>query len=270
MKLICYTIANAKLNIRTARRHREWMSRAADASAYRCLPLLIANDYGWEILSSAEHEAKWNGGDAITDLSVHSSNASWPRASSHFGSGIITFEFSCIFRTEPGFNLWVSGPANAPKDGVYPPTGIVESDWIPYTFTMNWCVTRPDFTLRFRSGEPLCVIYPIERHLIERVEPEMRPISDEPGLEVSYQQFLQNRAEFVTRSASINASDREKWQKHYYRGIMPDGGIGQQEHQTKLTLSPFKDPTKRDLAEHQPLDFPKYDELSEDSDPYPK
>jgi hypothetical protein len=62
---------------------------------------------------------------------------------SHFGSGIITFHANCIFRTDPETNLWVSGPINTPKDGLAPLTGLIESDWMPYTFTMNWMVTRP-------------------------------------------------------------------------------------------------------------------------------
>jgi hypothetical protein len=62
---------------------------------------------------------------------------------SHFSSGIVTFHPDYIFRTDGEWDLLATGPFNSPKDGVYPLTGIIESNWLPYPFTMNWQVTRP-------------------------------------------------------------------------------------------------------------------------------
>src|SRR3546814_13729675 len=62
--------------------------------------------------------------------------------STHFGSGIVTFSLGHLFRTSPGVNLWIKGPSNRPKDGASPLEGIIETDWSPYTFTMNWQLTR--------------------------------------------------------------------------------------------------------------------------------
>ena len=36
----------------------------------------------------------------------------------------------------------VTGPFNQPKDAIQPLTAIVETDWAPFTFTMNWKFTR--------------------------------------------------------------------------------------------------------------------------------
>jgi Family of unknown function (DUF6065) len=43
-----------------------------------------------------------------------------------------------VFRTPPGCNLYVRGPANSPKDGIAALEGIIETDWSEATFTMNW------------------------------------------------------------------------------------------------------------------------------------
>ena len=40
--------------------------------------------------------------------------------SSHFGNGILTWHLPMLFRTPPGYNLSVRGPANYPKDAVCP------------------------------------------------------------------------------------------------------------------------------------------------------
>ncbi|HMZ02762.1 MAG TPA: DUF6065 family protein, partial [Burkholderiaceae bacterium] len=57
---------------------------------------------------------------------------------SHFGSGILTFSLPYLFRTSPGYGMLVRGPTNCAKDGAAPLDGIVETDWAPYSFTMNW------------------------------------------------------------------------------------------------------------------------------------
>ena len=77
---------------------------------------------------------------------------------SHFGCGIITWTLPYLFQTPPGWSLLARGPANWPFDGVSPLEGIVETDQAASTFTMNWKITRPDFTVRFDRGDPICMI----------------------------------------------------------------------------------------------------------------
>jgi len=43
------------------------------------------------------------------------------------------------------------GPPNWPKDGVYPLSGLVETDWLPFPFTMNWQMTRAG-SVSFSAG----------------------------------------------------------------------------------------------------------------------
>jgi Family of unknown function (DUF6065) len=94
-------------------------------------------------------------------------------AVSHFGHGILTFHIPCLFRTEPGIDLLVQGPVNRPKDAIAPLSGIVETDWAPYTFTMNWQFTRPGIAVRFEKGEPFCHVWPLQRGALQTVEPEV-------------------------------------------------------------------------------------------------
>src|SRR6202030_1999860 len=47
--------------IRPAPRERRWMELAGDKFPYRCLPLVVANQYGWEILSTHHVRASWDG-----------------------------------------------------------------------------------------------------------------------------------------------------------------------------------------------------------------
>lgn len=214
------------------------MDRTRDQYAYRCLPLAIANQHGWEVLADGTHEAIWNGGDGREDLDVSSSPAASP-AVSHFGHGILTFHINCILRTEPGVNLWVCGPVNRPKDGIAPLTGVIESDWMPYSFTMNWQFTRADCRVRFEEGEPICCFFPIPRGFVEDIEPEIHALDSDPATRDALQAWSADRANLNSQIEKNLAVARERgWQKNYFQGRWPDGQRFEH-HQTKLHVRPF-------------------------------
>ena len=134
------------------------MTETPEAFAYRCLPLNIANAHGWEVLSPCTFDARWWGGTATDQVEIKLMSDSDPRIApvSLFGQGILTFHIAGLFRTPPGWNLWVGGSPNRPKENIYPLTGVVETDWAPYTFTMNWRFTRRYRWVRFEAREPIC------------------------------------------------------------------------------------------------------------------
>ena len=89
-------------------------------------------------------EAVWNGRPGLDDIKIRTLDGSTPPAISHFGSGVLTFGVACVFRTDPGWNLMAMGPPNRPKPGIQALTGVIETDWAPYSFTMNWIFTEPN------------------------------------------------------------------------------------------------------------------------------
>lgn len=187
----------------------------------------------------------WDGGpglDAVrferrSGVAWHPDPYLWP--SSQFGEGIVTFIPPFLFRTPPGWNLLVRGPANCVKDGVQALEGVVEADWTSAMFTMNWKITRPDVWVAFERGEPVCMVVPQRRGELEEFAAVVRPISDDPGLLESHGCWRASRREF-DRSRRIPESEaaRKGWEKHYMRGTSPDG-LEASGHQTRLRLSPF-------------------------------
>jgi hypothetical protein len=179
MKLIAYSLGGQKLAIRPAPSSRAWLDKLPDAYGYRCLPLNLGSAHGWEILCPVGCVVMWNGQEGLDAIVVRpDKEVGWVPAS-HFGSGILTFHTRYLFRTEPGYNLYVTGPTNNRKHGIVPLAAIVETDWSPYTFTMNWAFTQAG-GMRFEEGEPFCMIFPVQRGLIDSIEPEIRDIADDP------------------------------------------------------------------------------------------
>jgi Family of unknown function (DUF6065) len=239
MKLTAYVIDGHKFDIRPAPVERNWMDASDQRFAYRCLPLAIANTHGWEILCPSAFAAYWNGGSRIEAIQIRPDPGTTSPAISHFAQGVLTFQIPCLFRTDAGYDLMVQGPINRPKDGLAPLTGIIETDWAPYTFTMNWIFTRPGL-IHFEAGEPICHIFPIRRAELESVEPEMRKLSDAPDLKKDYETWRASRAAFnADLQQTGSAAQQERWQKTYYRGVDMEGQPGVTDHRTRLRLKPF-------------------------------
>jgi hypothetical protein len=209
--------------------------------AYRCLPLNIANAHGWEILNPAGFAASWNGGTGRDAIEVRPDPGSTAPAISHFGYGVLTFHIPCIFRTEPGFDLMAQGPINRPKDAIAALSGVIETDWAPYTFTMNWKFTRPRAAIRFEPGEPFCHVFPVRRGELEGFEPNVRQLSEDAELKEQYAVWQASRRDFLVDLKRPGSPARdERWQKLYYRGLDAAGQkTGAEDHRTRLRLRQF-------------------------------
>lgn len=238
MKLTCYAIDANAPTIRPAPATRPWMDDVIDNHAYRCLPLTIANSYGWDILAPLGFTAEWSGDSHPRGLVLRSDDGSTPalnQVSSHFGYGIITFHLSYLFRTEPGFDLVASGPWNRPKDGIAALTGVIETDWLPYPFTMNWQMTRSG-SVRFERDEPICTIFPIARGVLQSVEPEIVALEDHPEVAAQLRDWQLRRAKLMRELYAAPRALKDAWLRDYFIGRMPDGA-SVQDHQTKLKLA---------------------------------
>lgn len=241
VELTCFTLDGWNPRIRPASSRRDWMEATHERFAYRCLPLAIANAHGWEILSPCGFEARWNGGMRAEDVEIRLDPGAGTQVPvSIFGQATLTFHVEGILRTPPGFDLWVGGSPNSAKDGIAPLGGVVETDWSPYTFTMNWRFTRPDHWIRFEENEPFCFFFPIERALFEEIEPRIRSLDEAPDLKEAFQSWSASRNAFqkwVTETNPVAPSDR--WQKLYYRGLFPNGDAGAADHRAKLRTPAF-------------------------------
>jgi hypothetical protein len=242
MRLICYPTSGDPPKLVPAPVERDWMERTDSGFAYRCLPLNIANAHGWLILNEAPFTALWNGDPGLDGVTV---SAASPEGvilgSSHFGSGVLTFNLNGLFRTEPGYDLLVTGPLNRPKDAIQPLTGIVETDWSPFTFTMNWKFTRKLTPVAFERDEPFCMLFPVRRGEVEQVEPEIRPLAEEPGVCAAYTAWANGRKAFNEELKVVGSeAQTEKWQKDYFRGS-DRYGDSPEDHRTKLRAPGFVD-----------------------------
>ncbi len=235
----------AGMTLRTAPIDRAWMDAAHQRHPYRCLPLVIANQSGWIIENPVDFRVYWYGGERPQDMEVaFDAGGPDPRITSHFGNAVLTFSVPYLFRTPPGYNLWVKGPANWIRDAVQALEGVVETDWSSATFTMNWKVTRPNTWISFRRGEPICMLVPIQRGLLESLQTFQLPLTENDKLHAEYLQWESKRSGFLQGLKEHDPETvKQGWQKEYFQGRQPEGGrfAG---HQTHLALNEFARPPR--------------------------
>ena len=244
MQLDCYKVYEHTPEIVPGRSRRAWMDAFTDRHPYRCLPLTMANSTGWEILCQVGLTIEYDGG-SMEDAIKIIPDEEWPPvhniADSHFRQGIVTFHTGHLFRTPPGWGVWVMGSPNEPKDGIYPLSGLVETDWLPFPFTMNWQFTRPG-RVRFEKGEPFAFITLMEHHKLEEIQPTLRMLEDNVVLKEEFTAWKNSRGDFIKRLASGEENAmRERWQRHYMRGETATGEQGEG-HITKRRLKPPQKP----------------------------
>jgi len=228
-----------------AAKRREWMD-VSNGYAYRCLPLSVANGYGWEIINPISFTAIWNGNlsshnaikfefcvETMDDLDFVEDRPS--HISSHFGNGIITFSYlRYIFKTSPGHNLFVKGPTNFFRHGAQALEAIIETDWLPYTFTLNWKITKPYETVTFLKGEPLATIFPIPRYYLESFDCIIEQGEHDSDFSKTHKAWAKKRDEL--QKTQPHNSNHKLYMKGIYdienNKVFPD-------HQRRISGCPF-------------------------------
>jgi hypothetical protein len=207
--------------------------------------MTVANATGWELLCPFGATVEWNGGPLTSDIAILPDPPLNDHAhfiSSHFQGGVLTFHPGYLFRTDPGWAVLTSGSPNQPKHGISPLTGIVETDWLPFSFTMNWIFTAPG-RVRFEKGEPFCFINLMEHKKLDGIKPQIRELHEDPKLRDEFHSWMESRNKFNSDLAKRDpATLKQGWQRHYFRGeAPPNGGTGASDHISKRRL---KDPTQ--------------------------
>ncbi|HSJ00809.1 MAG TPA: DUF6065 family protein [Verrucomicrobium sp.] len=219
---------------------RQLMDDTPGRGAYRCLPLSMANQAGWFLHAPVSFNAVWNGEVDPTAVQIDFEESSVDGTSvvmSHFGSGIVTFRLPFLFRTPPGIGLLVRGAPNWPLVNFAPLEGLVETDWNPSSFTMNWKILEPNRPVRFNKEVPVCFIQPFDLDLPERLEAARKPLDRESDIGQEYMAWREGRANFL----GSEAQKRGEWQKDYFRGV-DAASKNVASHRTNFRLSEFSAP----------------------------
>jgi hypothetical protein len=211
---------------------RKWMNESREKFAYKCLPLTVANQYGYAVLCPADFTLDWWGGkeEKDVDFQVISEEEYFKEhLHSYFGGGTFTIHLDFLIKTPEGFSTYIRGVPNETKQGLKPLDGIVETDWLSYTFTYNFLLTEPG-SYSFKKGEPLFVFFPIERGTVENFELKESRVEEDPELFRDFEDYHNKRL----KSLSVQGA-KPVFQNFYRNGTKASGEkVGIKNHITNL------------------------------------
>lgn len=179
MDFIAYAVPDVTpLPLEPADLKRDWMEGEKRLTAARHPAMARANQAGWVLRCPLNINFTWNG-----DMRPHQGITSYSHDpdrddyygffSNAFGHGILTISIPYLFRTPPGFGLFVRGASNFYIENMQPLDGLVEADWLESSFTMNWRMLEPNRTVGFKKGDPFCMIVPYPLGLLEETHPHL-------------------------------------------------------------------------------------------------
>jgi len=218
---------------------RDWMNELKDKFAYRCLPMNIANQCSWSVLCPSDIKVTWNGDNSLEGLTVEYLNENNPFhfASSNFGYGTLTFHSDFVLTTTGTNCIYCKGPANSHKTNLQPLEGIIETFWLPFTFTMNWRFQEPGFVY-FEKDEPIFSFFPIDLNYVESFQIKTESIHDNLELLQKYNTYSEARTDFINKNyVEFQNNEMPFWQKFYTQGKCPFTNFKEPNHKSKLDIS---------------------------------
>jgi len=134
-----------------------------------------------------------------------------------FGQGTLTLHIQALFRTPPGWDLFIGGSPNSAKDGIAPLSGVIETDWSPRNFTMNWRFTRRNHRIPIR-GPGADWLHPVDPvRCVGAHAPQFVPLNDNPEAARQFAAWSQSRncaasntsrADVVPATCSVSSAPR--------------------------------------------------------------
>lgn len=247
MKVKAYRLEERPFIIKPGERKRQWMDETPGRYAYRCLPLSVANSTGWDLYCDSPFVISWNGGSDQSDISINYAGEEENFITSTFGAGIVTFHTGWLFRTDPEWDMLVTGPINDGISWANPLSGIVETWWNDFTFTMNWKLHTPG-SYFWNVKTPICRLLPIPHEY--EITTEVCDIESDVEQKKLYDQWAAEREQTIQEFNQVTEygidgervkvnSPKTEWEGNYYKGVRKNG-----ERISKHTI-------KRDFPEFQ-------------------
>jgi hypothetical protein len=142
---------------------------------YNCPPLIMANQYGFQLQSPIGYNVIWNGGNAPEDMTItplytegyNEHEVKYPVFYSNFGYGILTVNMPVVLRTPPGVNLIATNPINYITNGYTVLSGVVETDNLRNVFTYNIKINSINKVVFFPANYPISSLIPIPRYFAD-------------------------------------------------------------------------------------------------------
>ena len=194
---------------------RDWMDATYNKHAYQCMPMTLANVYGWEVQIEEDLVVIWDGVNPPQILQGEYTSTGRKQAVSSI-VGMISINIGWAINTEENHSTWFTGPPNYFMDGAICLTATLPTSWWPDETQMNWKITKINEPVTFKSGDPICFFNIYDNRAMENVEIQTKNLWDNKEL-------MQSRMNYSDLKMKNHREKPWEWTKGIKTGIDADG-----------------------------------------------
>lgn len=203
--LIVYT-EDTTLSIIPGKRQRIWMDD--HTHSYKCTPLTIANEFGWDIILDYDIKVTWDGTNNPAGLIINTPEKTG-RIKSHFGAGTITFNPGFRMKTEENIYIMVMPVPNQFDQSFLSLSAIIETDKLKYPWFISIKFLNKGTSI-IKKGTKLARILPIN---VKKSIPTQLIIENNIP-----EEFIEEEKRF-TEIRNTSMSNGERWTKDYVKKV---------------------------------------------------
>jgi hypothetical protein len=203
---------------------REWMDETANAHAYKCFPISLANGLGWGISFPEDIVFIWDG---ISDTTPDHIKilAGEKYIHPNRGNATISFNTGLIFKTSDNYSLLTMPVPNQHTAGVSPFTTLISTSFYHSDLPCAWRITEANKEIIIKAGTPVMALFPISLTNLQNTELHIKNANELP---VSYHEDFIGYHEVV---GNVNKSGKFS---NFYKDAINHKGKTVGEHEVKL------------------------------------
>ena len=215
-KLILTKTHQQTTEIKQSRVKRDWMDATHNKHAYQCMPMTLANVYGWEVQMEEDLVVQWDGGQTPPVILSGEYASSGRRQAVSSIVGMISINVGWAVNTDEHHSTWFTGSPNYFLDGATPLSATLPTSWWPDETQMNWKITKIGEPVVFKAGEPFCFFNIYDNRVMQDVEIQVKHLWEDPEL-------LQSRMNYSDLKMQNMRDKPWEWTKGIKTGVDADG-----------------------------------------------
>jgi hypothetical protein len=219
-----------------ARVKREWMDNTYAKHAYQCLPMTMANVYGWEMQLPTDVVVQWDGGNTTPQI-LEGAEFEGRQVCSASIIGQISFHVGYVFKTQEPYEVWLSALPNFDYFGAIPLSAYIPSSWWPDEVFMNWRIEKIGEPVKFEAGSPFAFFTIIDTSTLMNTEIEIGNLWGEVN-----QDHIDARMKYSEEKTRMHTENPWKgWMRGIKTGV---DASGNRLHEPFTGLPKFAEPSK--------------------------
>ena len=160
---------NSPFLFKNATPQRNWMDETFSNHAYRCVPLVNANSYGWEIVLPITVVVRKDENGVVSVIEGEHS-LGFQICGTSIQNESIAFYPHMAFLSDSGYSLMCTQPPNLFIDGAQAYTAIIPTSWWAESFQFSWRITKTNEEVIFPAGTPILFCFLIDNLILENTK----------------------------------------------------------------------------------------------------